>query len=96
MACFFVQHPIPPPPTPFLQVVVEMVKGVLAQPDAQEKGWLLDGYPRSGEQAEAIEKESIRPDVFLLVNVRQGCDAGGTMQARPGCRQRTRRSLSPC
>jgi adenylate kinase len=34
-----------------------------------ERGWLLDGYPRSGEQAEAIEAEGIRPDVFLLINV---------------------------
>ena len=27
---------------------------------------------RSGEQAEAIEKEGIRPDVFLLINVSEG------------------------
>jgi adenylate kinase family enzyme len=30
---------------------------------------LLDGYPRSAEQAEAIEQASIRPDLFLLINV---------------------------
>lgn len=47
-----------------------MVKNRLAQPDAVENGWLLDGYPRSGEQAEAIEQASIRPDLFLLINVR--------------------------
>ncbi|GAB4813819.1 hypothetical protein N2152v2_000865 [Parachlorella kessleri] len=51
------------------EVVVEMVKGVLAGQDVQQRGWLLDGYPRSGEQAEAIEKEGIRPDVFLLIDV---------------------------
>lgn len=51
------------------EVVVEMVKSRLAQPDAQRAGWLLDGYPRSASQAEAIEKEGIRPDVFLLINV---------------------------
>ncbi|KAG1667411.1 hypothetical protein FOA52_004828 [Chlamydomonas sp. UWO 241] len=50
-------------------VVVNMVKERLAQPDCQSTGWLLDGYPRSASQAEAIEKEDIRPDVFLLVNV---------------------------
>lgn len=50
-------------------VVVEMVKNKLAEPEVLEKGWLLDGYPRSAEQAEAIEAENIRPDVFLLVNV---------------------------
>lgn len=51
------------------EVVVDMVKNRLAQPDAMENGWLLDGYPRSGEQAEAIEQASIRPDLFLLINV---------------------------
>lgn len=50
-------------------VVVEMVKNKLAEPQAVEKGWLLDGYPRSAEQAEAIEAENIRPDLFILVNV---------------------------
>ena len=51
------------------EVVVEMVKNKLSEPDVASKGWLLDGYPRSGEQAEAIEAEGIRPDVFLLINV---------------------------
>lgn len=51
------------------ECVVDMVKLRLAQPDVQRSGWLLDGYPRSASQAEAIEKEGIRPDVFLLINV---------------------------
>lgn len=51
------------------EVVVEMVKNKLAEPEVASNGWLLDGYPRSGEQAEAIEAENIRPDVFLLINV---------------------------
>jgi adenylate kinase len=51
------------------EVVVDMVKSRLAQPDAEKNGWLLDGYPRTATQAEAIEKENIRPDVFLLINV---------------------------
>jgi hypothetical protein len=52
-----------------LQVVVEMVKSRLSSPDVQQQGWLLDGYPRSASQAEAIEKENIRPDCFLLIDV---------------------------
>ncbi|KAG2452743.1 hypothetical protein HYH02_002973 [Chlamydomonas schloesseri] len=51
------------------EVVVEMVKSRLAEDDVKQHGWLLDGYPRSASQAEAIEKEGIRPDVFLLINV---------------------------
>ena len=50
------------------EVVVDMVKARLAQPDAAGRGWLLDGYPRSAEQAEAIEAAGVRPHVFLLVD----------------------------
>ena len=38
--------------------------------DAQAHGWLLDGYPRSAEQAEAIEEAGIRPDIFILIEAR--------------------------
>lgn len=51
------------------EVVVEMVKSRLNSSDVQQNGWLLDGYPRSASQAEAIEKEGIRPDIFLLIDV---------------------------
>ncbi|KAK9824179.1 hypothetical protein WJX72_008350 [[Myrmecia] bisecta] len=51
------------------EVVVEMVKNRLSQGDVKEHGWLLDGYPRSASQAEAIEKEGIRPDLFILIDV---------------------------
>lgn len=47
-------------------VVVGMVTARLAAPDAAA-GWLLDGYPRSAEQADAIEAAGVRPDVFILV-----------------------------
>lgn len=50
-------------------VVVEMVVNRLSQPDVQEHGWLLDGYPRSGDQAEAIVQEGIKPDLFVLISV---------------------------
>ena len=51
------------------EVVVDMVVRRLQQEDAQTKGWLLDGYPRSAEQAEAIEAAGIHPDAFILINV---------------------------
>lgn len=47
-----------------------MVKNRLSQEDAQAAGWLLDGYPRSAEQAEAIQEAGINPDVFILIDVR--------------------------
>ncbi|CAD6246370.1 unnamed protein product [Miscanthus lutarioriparius] len=51
------------------EIVVNMVKDRLLQPDAQENGWLLDGYPRSYSQAMALETLEIRPDVFILLDV---------------------------
>lgn len=51
------------------EVVVDMVKGRLARDDATADGWLLDGYPRSAEQAEAIAAAGVEPDLFLLVDV---------------------------
>jgi adenylate kinase len=46
-----------------------MVKERLLQPDAQENGWLLDGYPRSYSQAMALETLAIRPDICILLDV---------------------------
>nr|XP_010927827.1 LOW QUALITY PROTEIN: adenylate kinase, chloroplastic [Elaeis guineensis] len=51
------------------EIVVMMVKERLLQPDAQEKGWLLDGYPRSLSQATALEDLRIQPDLFILLDV---------------------------
>ncbi|XVE60687.1 hypothetical protein DITRI_Ditri05aG0148300 [Diplodiscus trichospermus] len=51
------------------EIVVMMVKERLLQPDSQEKGWLLDGYPRSSSQAAALEDFGIRPDLFILLEV---------------------------
>ncbi|CAI7809993.1 unnamed protein product [Closterium sp. NIES-54] len=50
-------------------VVVTIVKNRLAQEDAQSRGWLLDGYPRSLSQAQALLALDISPDVFILLNV---------------------------
>ena len=46
-----------------------MVTGRLSQKDAQEKGWLLDGYPRSFAQAQSLEKLQIRPDIYIALDV---------------------------
>ncbi|XP_047080535.1 adenylate kinase, chloroplastic-like [Lolium rigidum] len=51
------------------EIVVNMVKERLLQADAQEKGWLLDGYPRSYSQSMALENLGIRPDIFILLDV---------------------------
>ncbi|THU71688.1 hypothetical protein C4D60_Mb04t04130 [Musa balbisiana] len=37
--------------------------------DVREKGWLLDGYPRSSSQAGSLERMKIRPDIFIVLEV---------------------------
>ncbi|KAL3335098.1 hypothetical protein AABB24_031350, partial [Solanum stoloniferum] len=50
------------------EIVVTIVKERLMRPDSQEKGWLLDGYPRSLSQAVALKE--FQPDLFILLEVR--------------------------
>lgn len=51
------------------QVVTDMVVSRLSQPDVRERGWLLDGYPRSYAQAQSLESMKIRPDIFIVLEV---------------------------
>ncbi|KAI3807522.1 hypothetical protein L1987_23452 [Smallanthus sonchifolius] len=51
------------------EIVVMMVKDRLSQPDSAEKGWLLDGYPRSSSQATALQAFGFKPDLFILLEV---------------------------
>lgn len=48
------------------EIVVAMVKNKL---DIAPNGWLLDGYPRSLSQAEALEAFDIHPQIFILLEV---------------------------
>lgn len=57
-----------------LEIIVlffQMVTARLSCEDAKAKGWLLDGYPRSSAQAESLEKLKIRPDVYVVLDVRR-------------------------
>lgn len=50
-------------------VMIGIVKSRLAESDCKEKGWLLDGFPRTGVQAQAMEDAGIKAEKFLLLNV---------------------------
>jgi len=51
------------------EVIIGVVKDRLAQPDCQTKGWLLDGFPRTPAQADALSNAGITADCFLLLSV---------------------------
>jgi len=50
-------------------VMIGIVKDRLAADDCQTKGWLLDGFPRTAVQAEAMARAGIKADKFILLNV---------------------------
>ncbi len=45
------------------------MKDRLAQKDCIENGWLLDGFPRTPAQADALAEAGICADCFLFLNV---------------------------
>jgi adenylate kinase len=48
---------------------VSQVKDRLEQDDCREKGWLLDGFPRTPGQADALAEAGVSADCFLFLNV---------------------------
>merc|ERR1711871_1249036 len=51
------------------QLVIDMVKDRMSQPDCAAKGWLLDGFPHTGAQAEAMKASGIHAEYFVLLDV---------------------------
>ncbi|GAB5035956.1 adenylate kinase [Nannochloropsis oceanica] len=51
------------------EVIIGVVKERLAAPDCEEKGWLLDGFPRTKTQADALKTLGVAPSAFVLLNV---------------------------
>merc|ERR1711966_234748 len=46
-----------------------MGKDRLDQSDCSQKGWLLDGFPRTPAQADALAAAGVSADCFLFLNV---------------------------
>mmetsp|Transcript_32547 Transcript_32547/g.40891 ORF Transcript_32547/g.40891 Transcript_32547/m.40891 type:complete len:740 (-) Transcript_32547:287-2506(-) len=51
------------------ELIVGVVKERLQQQDCMERGWLLDGFPRTRAQADALVAEGIKVDSFVLLDV---------------------------
>ncbi|GMH51027.1 hypothetical protein TL16_g10037 [Triparma laevis f. inornata] len=50
-------------------IIIGVVKERLAQPDCMQKGWLLDGFPRTRAQADALAAAGIKADAFVFLDV---------------------------
>lgn len=50
-------------------VVIGAVKERLEQDDVQANGFLLDGFPRTAEQAKALDALGVAVDAFVMLNV---------------------------
>ncbi|KAI0564815.1 adenylate kinase [Gracilaria domingensis] len=50
-------------------LVISMLKERITQPDCVEKGWLLDGFPRTAVQAQALDEAGILPSSVVVLEV---------------------------
>ncbi|KAL3792397.1 hypothetical protein ACHAWO_000978 [Cyclotella atomus] len=51
------------------EVIIGVVKDRLEESDCVECGWLLDGFPRTPAQAEALASAGVTADCFIFLNV---------------------------
>jgi len=50
-------------------IIIGIVKDRLNKDDCKEKGWLLDGFPRTAAQADALAEAGVCADCFIFLNV---------------------------
>ncbi|KUF90701.1 hypothetical protein AM587_10016303 [Phytophthora nicotianae] len=51
------------------ELIVDVVLERLAQPDCESRGWLLDGFPRTSTQAQALLAAGFCPDAMIALDV---------------------------
>mmetsp|Transcript_24974 Transcript_24974/g.38073 ORF Transcript_24974/g.38073 Transcript_24974/m.38073 type:complete len:290 (-) Transcript_24974:262-1131(-) len=51
------------------EVIIGVVKDRLDESDCVESGWLLDGFPRTPAQAQALADAGVTADCFIFLNV---------------------------
>ena len=51
------------------EIITRIVLDRISRPDCLERGWILDGYPRTLAQAETLKQLGIVPDLVVLLNV---------------------------
>jgi len=50
-------------------LVIGLVQEQLQKPELKDKGWILDGYPRTKAQAEALTSAGVVPDKIIFLEV---------------------------
>jgi len=51
------------------EIMIQIVTERISQSDCRKHGYLLDGFPRTPAQAEALSKMGISADLFVFLNV---------------------------
>lgn len=51
------------------EVIIGIIRDRLDESDCKEQGWLLDGFPRTAAQAEALAEAGCTADCFLFLDV---------------------------
>eukprot|EP00607_Mallomonas_marina_P008857 CAMPEP_0182424304 /NCGR_PEP_ID=MMETSP1167-20130531/10489_1 /TAXON_ID=2988 /ORGANISM="Mallomonas Sp, Strain CCMP3275" /LENGTH=677 /DNA_ID=CAMNT_0024604011 /DNA_START=120 /DNA_END=2153 /DNA_ORIENTATION=+ len=51
------------------ELITGVIKDRLAEEDCKTQGWLLDGFPRTAPQADALAAEGLVPDCFVMLDV---------------------------
>ena len=51
------------------ELIINVVTERLKEADCVKHGWLLDGFPRTRAQAQALNSAGMIPDAFILLSV---------------------------
>lgn len=50
-------------------LIINIVKAKVTDPEVEARGWLLDGFPRTAVQAQALKDAGINADLFIQLDV---------------------------
>ncbi len=51
------------------ELIIKLIIDRLSSPDVEKKGFILDGFPRTANQAHALEAAGVKIDKFILIDV---------------------------
>ena len=75
------------------ELIINVVCERLKQPDCQQSGWLLDGFPRTPAQAAALTAAGNIPDCFVLLDVPEDILVERVTGRRCNCLYRCRKFM---